>query len=128
MGRSYRDLRVWRESIELSVAIYNLTRSFPKDEQFGLTSQLRRAAVSLASNIAEGYGRASRPDFRRFAAMARGSLLEMQTQLTIAIRLGLAEETRMQSVLATTEDIGKMLWALMTKLDAERRIDAVSGA
>ncbi len=128
MGRSYRDLRVWREAVALFVVIYDLTRGFPKDELYGLTSQLRRAAVSVASNLAEGYGRASRPDFRRFAAIARGSLLEIQTQLTIALRLGFADESRVQPALAKTEDAGKMLWSLMTKLDSERRIDAVSKA
>ncbi len=122
MGRSYRDLEVWQESIELSVAIYALTRTFPMDELYGLTSQLRRAAVSIASNLAEGYGRASRQDFRRFTAMARGSALEVQTQLTIAARLGLAEEKRMRPVAARAEGVGKMLWALMTNLGGEQRI------
>ena len=124
MGRSYRDLEVWQESIELSVAIYNLTQFFPKDELYGLNSQLRRAAVSIPSNIAEGYGRASRQDFRRFTAIARGSALEVQTQLTIAARLGLAEEKDMSPVLARAERVGKMLWSLMTKLNAEQRIGA----
>lgn len=124
MGRSYRDLEVWQESVELSVAGYGLTRTFPKDEQYGLTSQLRRAAVSIASNIAEGYGRASRQDFRRFTAVARGSTLEVQTQLTIAARLDLAEENEMRPVMARAERVGKMLWGLMTRLNAEQRIGA----
>jgi len=128
MGRSYRELRVWQEAVELSVAIYGLTRGFPKDELYGLTSQLRRAAVSIPSNIAEGYGRGSRPEFRRFVTMARGSVLEVQTQLTIASRLSLAEEKRMRPVLIQSEDVGKMLWSLMTKLGAEQRAGAtVSG-
>jgi four helix bundle protein len=128
MGRSYRDLRVWQEAVELSVVIYALTRSFPKDELYGLTSQLRRAAVSIPSNIAEGYGRASRQDFRRIAAVARGSVLEVQTQLTIAARLGLAEEGSMRPVLARAEDVGKMLWALMLKLNSDQRIGTTPDA
>lgn len=127
MGRSYRDLEVWQESIELSVAIYDLTRAFPKDELYGLSSQLRRAAVSIPSNIAEGYGRASKQDFRRFTAIARGSALELQTQLTIAARLGLAGEKDMSLVLARAERVGKMLWALMTKLNVDQRIGATPG-
>lgn len=124
MGRSYRELRVWREAVELSIAVYRLTRAFPKEELYGLTSQLRRAAVSVASNLAEGYGRASRQDFRRFTAMARGSVLEVQTQLTIASRLGFAEERRIGPVAAAAEDVGKMLWSLMNRLNSDQRISA----
>ena len=124
MGRSYRDLKVWQQAIALSVAIYELTRDFPTSELYGLTSQLRRAAVSVASNLAEGYGRASRPDFRRFASLARGSVLELQTQLLIARKLGFAKRECLGPVEKMAEDIGKMLWALMEKLNAERRIAA----
>jgi four helix bundle protein len=122
MGSSYRDLTVWQRSIELSVAIYDLTRKFPTEDLYGLTSQLRRAAVSVASNIAEGYGRASRPDFRRFVAIARGSVLEFQTQLIIAGRLGFATESRTRPVQRLTEETAKMLWALMEKLNNDRRL------
>jgi four helix bundle protein len=124
MGSSYRDLTVWQRSIELSVAIYDLTRKFPADELYGLTSQLRRAAVSVPSNIAEGYGRASRQDYRRFVSMARGSALEVQTQLIIAGKLGYVAESFILPIQGLVDEIAKMLWALMEKLQGERRLIA----
>jgi len=87
MGDSFRDLVVWQRAVQMSVAIYRLTASFPKQEMFGLTSQLRRAGVSVASNIAEGYGRTSTGEYRQFLGMARGSNLEVQTQLVISREL-----------------------------------------
>ncbi len=84
MVESYRDLIVWQRSVQMTVAIYRLTVGIPKEEIFGLTSQLRRAAVSVASNVAEGYRRTSPGEFRQFLGMARGSNLEVQTQLLIA--------------------------------------------
>lgn len=105
----------------LSVAVYKITKGFPAEELHGLTSQLRRAAVSVASNIAEGYGRASRPDFRRFVGIARGSALELQTQLTIASELEFADGKRIKAVQEMAEDAGKMLWALMERLGGCRK-------
>lgn len=84
---SYKDLVVWKKSIELVKLIYSLTKEFPDDEKFGLTNQLRRAAVSIPSNIAEGYGRRSQKDRLHFYVMAYGSSLEMETQLVIAKEL-----------------------------------------
>jgi four helix bundle protein len=81
---SCRDLIVWKRAIEMTLALYRLTAEFPREEIYGLTSQLRRAAVSVASNIAEGYGRSSRGEYRQFLGIARGSNLEVQTQLVIA--------------------------------------------
>jgi four helix bundle protein len=114
--RSYRDLLVWQRSIELSVAIYRFTGDFPNAELYGLTSQLRRAAVSVASNIAEGYGRATKGEFRQFVGIARGSILEVQTQLEIAKQLGFGKETQRRAADALAEETGKMTWALMQKL------------
>jgi four helix bundle protein len=88
MVESYRDLKVWQRAVEMALAIYRLTTGFPKEELFGLTSQIRRAGVSVASNIAEGYGRGSKGEYRQFLAMARGSNLELQTQLYLATELG----------------------------------------
>ena len=85
--QSYRELIVWQKAIDLVVAIYRITQSFPREEAFGLTSQLRRAAVSIPSNIAEGQGRRSAKEFQRFLDIARGSLQEVETQLLIANRL-----------------------------------------
>jgi four helix bundle protein len=107
---------VWQRAIELSVGIYKLTAEFPKEELYGLTSQLRRAAVSIASNIAEGYGRGSKGEFRQFIGVARGSVLELQTQLVIATELNFGEAVHRQAVDALAEETGKMLWALQKKL------------
>ena len=85
----FEDLRVWQEAIALVAAVYRVTGAFPPAEQLGLTSQLRRAAVSIPSNIAEGWGRGSRADYTRFLRVARGSLYEVKTQLIIAQRSGL---------------------------------------
>jgi four helix bundle protein len=88
MGDSYKDLIEWRKAMELVTEIYRATREFPRDELYGLTNQLRRAAVSVPSNIAEGQARFSRKEFRHFLSHARGSLVEIETQLTIAQNLG----------------------------------------
>jgi four helix bundle protein len=113
---SYRELKVWQRAIELSVAIYKLTAEFPKEELYGLTSQLRRAAVSVASNVAEGYGRGSKGEFRQFVGIARGSILELQTQLVIAKQLGFGKVVQMQAAEGLADEAGKMLWALMKKI------------
>jgi len=89
MGESFRDLLVWQRSIQMSVAIYKLTAIFPKEETYGLSSQLRRAGVSVASNIAEGYARSSTGEYKQFLGIARGSNSEVQTQLVIARELGI---------------------------------------
>ncbi len=113
---AYRNLRVWQRAIGLSVAIYRFTADFPNAELYGLTSQLRRAAVSVASNIAEGYERASKGEFRQFVGMARGSVLEFQTQLEIAKQLGFGKQPLRQASETLAEETGKMTWALMRKL------------
>lgn len=79
MAQAFQDLTVWQRAMEMTVCVYNLTRTFPKDEQYGLVSQLRRASVSVASNIAEGRGRATEGEFRQFLGMAQGSTYEVQT-------------------------------------------------
>jgi four helix bundle protein len=113
---SYRELKVWQRAIELSVAIYKLTTEFPREELYGLSSQLRRAAVSVASNIAEGYGRGSKGEFRQFVGVARGSVLELQTQLVIAKELGFGKTSERQTAEFLAEETGKMLWALQKKI------------
>jgi len=88
MAHSYRQLLVWQKARSLAVAVYRATETFPKSESYGLTSQLRRASVSVASNIAEGQGRLTKGEFRHFLGQARGSLLELETQFDIAFELG----------------------------------------
>jgi four helix bundle protein len=86
--RTFRDLIAWQKAMELAKLVYRATQDMPPDERFGLTAQMRRAAVSVPSNIAEGHGRETRPDYLRFLRVARGSLMELQTQLTLAEELG----------------------------------------
>jgi four helix bundle protein len=116
VGDSFRDLIVWQRSIQLSVAIYRLTADFPRDEIYGLTSQLRRAGVSVASNIAEGYGRGSTGEYKQFLGMARGSNMEVQTQLAIAKELDFGAIERREIAESLSHEVGKMVVAMMNKL------------
>jgi four helix bundle protein len=118
MAGSFRDLIVWQKAVQLSVEVYRLTAAFPNTEQFGLTSQLRRASVSIASNIAEGYGRSSKGEYVQFLGHARGSNCEVQTQLVIAGELGFGLESMRQEAEALCDEIAKMLVVLMRKLNA----------
>jgi four helix bundle protein len=119
--RSYRDLVVWQRAIEGCVAIYRLTEEFPREETYGLSVQLRRASVSTASNIAEGWGRASGGEYRQFLGMARGSNFETQTQLVIAGELGYGSKERLLTAEALSIAVGKMLVAMMQKLQANAK-------
>lgn len=112
--QSHRDLIVWQRAIDLSVAVYELTRQFPREEIYGLVSQLRRAAVSIASNIAEGYGRTSTGEYLQFLGIARGSNLELQTQLVIARRLSLGSAEPIDQAEALSAEVAKMLVSLMS--------------
>ena len=116
MVESYKDLVVWQRAIEMTVAIYRLTEGFPHEERYGLTSQIRRAGVSVASNIAEGYGRMSTGEYKHFLGMARGSNLEVQTQLVIARELGFGYVDHLQKADDLSQEVAKMLIALIRKL------------
>jgi four helix bundle protein len=116
MGKSFRELMVWQRAIQLTVSIYRLTEQLPKAEIYGLTSQLRRAGVSVASNIAEGYGRGTRGEYKQFLAMARGSNLEVQTQLVVARELGFGRARDLDATEAASEEVSKMLYSLIAKL------------
>jgi four helix bundle protein len=118
--RSYRDLRVWQGAIELVDDIYRLTRTFSADERYGLVSQLRRAAISVASNIAEGHTR-SRADYRRFLEIAAGSLTEVETQLHISMRLGFIDTSVADPVLERCGQLGRMLTTLRKRLIVRNR-------
>jgi len=109
---SLRQLMVWKKAIDLTFAIYAATKLFPKDELFGLTSQLRRAAVSIPSNIAEGQSRSTTGEFKQFLGIAAGSLAELQTQLIIASGLGLATEQTLDTCDTLAIEVSKMLHAL----------------
>lgn len=100
----------------MSVAIYALTREFPREEIYGLTSQLRRAGVSVASNIAEGYGRTSTGEYKQFLGIARGSNLELQTQLVIAMELGFGSPDKIKNAEALSIEVAKTLVSMLNKL------------
>ena len=115
--RSYRDLKVWQMAMSLANDVYTVTTAFPKAEVYGLTSQIRRAAVSVPSNIAEGHARGTTRDFLRFLAVAQGSLAELETQFLIATRQGFLPEDNAAPLLATADEVGKMLRSLQTSLN-----------
>jgi four helix bundle protein len=119
--RSYRDLIVWQRAIQLCVAIYELTRAFPQEEIYGLTNQLRRASISIASNIAEGCGRLTREQYRHFLGIAKGSNFEVETQLEIAGRVGLGDVTKIEHAAALSSEIGKMLTVMLREMPANHR-------
>ena len=116
MGDSYKDLIVWQRSIQMTVAIYRLTSGFPKEETYGLTSQLRRAGVSVASNIAEGYARMSKGEYKQFLGVARGSNSEVQTQLVIARELGFGSSQSLDNAEGLSNEVGKMLAGIIRTL------------
>lgn len=118
VGASFKDLVVWQRAVHLCKEVYTLTSSFPSSEQFGLTSQLRRAAVSVASNIAEGYGRSTRGEYLLFLGHARGSNCELQTQLVISEGLGFGLGKAHDSAAKLSEDASRLPIALMKKLKA----------
>jgi four helix bundle protein len=113
---SFRELVVWQRAVELSVAAYRLTAGFLKGEMYGLTSQIRRASVSIASNIAEGQGRCRPGEFRQFLGIARGSNLEVQTQLVIAARLDYGVQGSVAECEKLSVEVGRMLNGLMKTL------------
>ena len=114
--QSYRDLEVWQRGIDLVELIYKLSAGFPIDERYGLTSQIRRAAVSIPSNIAEGYGRFHRGDYLRFLSIARGSLAEVETQLIVAGRLKFASREDLNPAWELCQRIGMMMTKLQRSL------------
>ena len=114
--RSFRDLDVWKDAVALAEVMYGETRLFPDDERFGLTSQLRRASVSIASNVAEGWGRNSRKDYVRFLYVARGSLVEVTTQVEIAGRVALLSSDQADRIQRRRATCGKRLSRLIAPL------------
>jgi four helix bundle protein len=120
LAKSYRELRVWNKAMDLATLIYSVTGDFPKEEIYGLSSQMRRAAVSIASNIAEGSARGTRKDFKQFVSIARGSNCELQTQLLLAKRLGFGTPKKVAEAEELTNDVGQMLSGLSKYLDSPR--------
>ena len=118
MAQDFHELVVWQKAIELTVCIYRLTRSLPSDELYGLSSQMRRASVSIASNIAEGRGRLSHAEFRQFLGLAQGSTYELQTQLIIAKKLCLAPAEQLNEAVALSNEVSKMLASFIHTLNS----------
>jgi len=116
----YRDLIVWKRSMELVRAVYALTKQLPKEEIFALSNQLRRAVVSVPSNIAEGYGRNSKQDYLRFLNIARGSKNEVETQLQICQMLGYLKQEDLADTLAVCTEVGKMLNAPICSVQMQK--------
>ena len=116
---SYRELIGWEKGIELVTDVDRLTQTFPQHEIYGLTSQMRRSAVSIPSNIAEGQGRLSRGEFKQFLGHARGSLFELESQILIAKNLNYVEEGEAASLLARIHELGKILNGLLKALDRD---------
>ncbi|MDR3726413.1 MAG: four helix bundle protein [Terracidiphilus sp.] len=116
MAHSFRDLVVWQRAMQLTVAIYRLTKEFPREEIYGLTSQIRRAAVSVPSNIAEGHGRLNTGEYRQFLGVARGSNFEMQTQLEIARALEIGNSKLLDEAEGLSHEVGKMLYATLESI------------
>ena len=113
--KSHKELVVWQKSMDLVVLIYELTSKFPKSELFGITSQMRRASVSIPSNIAEGWGRKSSKEYQQFMSIAYGSTLELETQLILSKRLKLAEEQDFEKAEAVLLEVLKMLNSMTNK-------------
>ena len=108
-SHGYRDLVVWQKAMQFVTTIYRSTEQFPKSEVFALSNQLRRAAVSVPSNIAEGRGRNSDRELQRYLSIAYGSLMEAETQLQIACNLGYIEQAEVERLLADASEIGRMI-------------------
>jgi len=118
MAQLFRDLLVWQRSMQLTAAVYRLTKSFPHDEIYGLTSQVRRSSVSIPSNIAEGQGRLGTGEFRQFLGVARGSNCELLTQLEIASMLGYCDAKGIEEAEGLSNEVGKMINAILQSLPA----------
>jgi four helix bundle protein len=114
--QSYRDLKVWQEAMNLAEECYRLSKLFPSLEMYGMTSQIRRAAVSVPANIAEGYGREHRQEYIHFLQIAQGSLKELETHLILSGRVGLTVYTDIDPILQQCDMIGRMLRALIRSL------------
>jgi four helix bundle protein len=112
----YRDLPVWQKAVDLAEVVYDLTGRFPKSERFGITSQMRRAAVSVSSNIAEGSGRGTTPDLRRFLSYSRGSVKETESLVLVSTRVRLASPDEIERILGLTDEISRMTAGLRKSL------------
>ena len=120
--KSYRDLEVWQRGIDLVEEVYKVSKLFPRDEQLGLTNQIRRSSVSVPANIAEGQARSSRADFLRFLHIAKGSLAETETHLLISLRLTYVSREQVKPTWALSQEVGRLLSGLIRSLEKDRPV------
>ncbi len=116
--KNFKDLKVWHKAMDLSVAVYDMSKKFPKEEMFSLTNQIRRAVVSIPSNIAEGHGRNTEADTKQFYYIANGSLAEVQIQLELAVRLGYITQEQAFDTIGLIYEVRKMLWSLIHNIQS----------
>jgi four helix bundle protein len=115
-AHSFRELVVWQKAVQLATTVYRMTQGFPREELYGMTGQIRRCAISVPSNIAEGQGRNSTGEFRQFLGVARGSNFEVQTQLEIARQLGFGNAKLVDEADALSHEVGKMIYAILSSI------------
>ena len=115
--KDFKDLIIWQRGMEIAEKCYFLTKFFPKEELYGMVQQVRRAAVSIPANIAEGYGRRSKRDYARFLNISQGSINELQTHLILSSRVGLCEEKDIQPTISLLQEETRMIASLIRKLD-----------
>ena len=118
--KNFRDLKVWEKAHEVALACYDVTRTYPREEMFGLTSQIRRAGASVPANIAEGCGRRGNGELHRFLQMAMGSASELEYHLLLSLDLGYLEAERHNAIHEALEEVKRMLASLIRKVDSER--------
>jgi four helix bundle protein len=126
--RNYRDLQTWNKAHNLTLELYKLSRQFPKDEIYGLTSQLRRAASSIGANLAEGCGRQSNPEFARFVRISMGSASELDYHLLLSRDLGFLENTAYDHVSKSLTEVRKMLASLLSTVEIETKMKSKAAA
>jgi four helix bundle protein len=119
--KDYKELQVWQKAVALVTETYKTTRSFPGEERFGLTGQIRRAATSVPANIAEGWGRGSTKEYVQFLVVARGSLLELETHLIVCRNLGYLNDAQLDAAQGHIDEIGRMLNSLIHSLKSRQR-------
>ena len=122
MVKTYRDLLVWQKAMDMVAEVYRLAKHLPRQETYALGDQLRRAAVSVPSNIAEGFGRASRKEYAQFLGIANGSVCEVETQLYVGVRVGYFREDAIRPALGLLSEIGKIIHSIATKLTSARPV------
>ena len=118
--RTIKELKIWQKSVDLAVASYGVSKGFPKEERFGLVSQIRRAATSVPANIAEGFGRWNSREFSRFLSIASGSLRELETHFQIAARLGYISANRLAPLFEAIDEVARMIYVMLSRIRAKQ--------